>query len=200
MMGWFGPSKDEIWREFAAGVGGEFQPRHFTRQSAVVARIGPWPVLLLSYSKGGDNKVRYTELRGHFVPGNPVELSVFRRGWWARPGRWLGMPDLLTGDPEFDEAFILQSREPEMARSVLDSILLRRALIDITRVRLEVRDRPRFGVVRRWPEGVAAVRVIERGIEKDPHRLAQMMDLMKVALERLERLHIALRSDPGITV
>jgi hypothetical protein len=155
-------------------------------------------VLLLSYSKGGDNKVRYTEMRGHFAPGDPIELTVFRRGWWATPGRWLGMPDLLTGDPEFDAAFVLQAPDPERARTTFDSVLLRRALIDVTRVRFEVRDRARFGVVQKWPENVSAVRLIERGIEKDPMRLRLMMDLMKVALERLERLNIALKAEPGL--
>ena len=41
-MGWFGPSKDEVWRQLSQEIGAEFVEGGFWKGSKVQAHVGPW--------------------------------------------------------------------------------------------------------------------------------------------------------------
>ncbi|MDF1667328.1 MAG: DUF3137 domain-containing protein, partial [Planctomycetota bacterium] len=57
----FGPSKDEIWRDLAHELGGEFyEGGLFKGPSAVAARYKEWTVTFDTYSTGGKNSQTYT--------------------------------------------------------------------------------------------------------------------------------------------
>ena len=45
-MGWFGPSKDEVWRQLSEEIGAEFVEGGFWKGSKVQAHVGPWTVTL----------------------------------------------------------------------------------------------------------------------------------------------------------
>ena len=47
-MGWFGPSKDEVWRQLSQEIGAEFVEGGFwaSTGSKVQAHVGPWIVTL----------------------------------------------------------------------------------------------------------------------------------------------------------
>jgi hypothetical protein len=41
-MGWFGPSKDEVWQQLSEEIGAEFVEGGFWKGSKVQAHVGPW--------------------------------------------------------------------------------------------------------------------------------------------------------------
>ena len=49
-MGWFGPSKDEVWRQLCNEIGAEFVEGGFWKGSKVQAHVGPWTVTLDTYT------------------------------------------------------------------------------------------------------------------------------------------------------
>ena len=46
-MGLFGPSKDEIWRQLAAQLGGRFHDGGFFGRDRLTGRVGTHPMVLL---------------------------------------------------------------------------------------------------------------------------------------------------------
>ena len=51
-MGWFGPSKDEVWRKLSQEIGAEFVEGGFWKGSKVQAHVGPWTVTLDTQTDG----------------------------------------------------------------------------------------------------------------------------------------------------
>jgi hypothetical protein len=45
-MGWFGPSKDKVWRQLSEEIGAEFIEGGFWKVNNVLAHIGTWTVTL----------------------------------------------------------------------------------------------------------------------------------------------------------
>ena len=49
-MGWFGPSKDEVWRQLSQEIGAEFVEGGFWKESKVQAHVGPWTITLADFN------------------------------------------------------------------------------------------------------------------------------------------------------
>ena len=58
----FGPSQEEIWRQFSREVGGQFHEGGFLTSSAVQARTDDWIITLDTYTQGGQAPQTYTRL------------------------------------------------------------------------------------------------------------------------------------------
>ena len=50
-MGWFGPSKDEVWRQLSQEIGAEYVEGGFWKGKKVQARVGPWTITLDTYTE-----------------------------------------------------------------------------------------------------------------------------------------------------
>ena len=74
-MGWFGPSKEEVWRQLSQEIGAEFVEGGFWKGSKVQAHVGAWTVTLDTYTESsGESHVTYTRMRAplHQPRGLPV--------------------------------------------------------------------------------------------------------------------------------
>ena len=49
-MGWFGPSKDDMWRQLSQEIGAEFIEGGFWKGNKVQAHVGIWTVTLDIYT------------------------------------------------------------------------------------------------------------------------------------------------------
>ena len=84
-MGWFGPSKDEVWRQLSQEIGAEFVEGGFWKGSKVQAHVGPWTVTLdMGTSDEDGESHRHTatcplhQPRGlpiHDLPEEPLQRS-----------------------------------------------------------------------------------------------------------------------------
>jgi hypothetical protein len=98
-MGWFGPSKDEVWRQLSEEIGAEFIEGGFWKRSKVQAHVGSWTVTLdLGYSQD-DGESRTTRIRAPYVNPDGFRLKIFRRSVLSDLGKLLGMQDIEVGDP-----------------------------------------------------------------------------------------------------
>src|SRR4051812_16896222 len=109
-MGWFGPSRDEVWRRLAEQIGGEVVERGLWKGTEVRSRVGPWTVTLDTHTEsGGEHSVTYTRMRAPYVNPEGFRFTIYRKGLFSGLGKLLGMQDVEVGDPEFDEAFIVKA-------------------------------------------------------------------------------------------
>jgi hypothetical protein len=185
-MGWFGPNRDDVWRELSQELKGEFIEARFWRgrECKVRARVGCWTATLeTGFSDEEDAGV--TRLRAPFLNPEGFRFSVHRKVFLSRLGKQLGtLQDLDLGDPEFGEAFVVQGSDEEKVRALLSDLAFRRKLLAEPKLRLFV------SPIGSWfgpkPEpGVEALQLQLAGKVGDLDRLRQMFRIFAAALDRL---------------
>src|SRR3954467_14365371 len=140
-MGLFGPSKDEAWRRLGEEAGADFIDGGFWKGSEVKAHVGPWAVTLDTYTvHTGHAHFTYTRMRAPYVNPDGFRFTVYRKGLFSELGKLLGMQDIEVGEPEFDEAFILQGNDESRVRDLFAEAGLRSLALAQTSLRLSVKD------------------------------------------------------------
>ena len=90
-MGWFGPSKDEMWRQLSQEIGAEFIEGGFWKGNKVQVHVGIWTITLDIYSEStGDTHVTYTRMRAPYANPEGFRFTVYRKGFFSAFGQALG--------------------------------------------------------------------------------------------------------------
>ena len=197
-MGWFGPSKDEVWRQLSEEIGAEFVEGGFWKGSKVQAHVGPWTVTLDTYTdRRRESHVTYTRMRAPYVNPEGFRFTIYRKGFFSDLGKLLGMQDIEVGDPEFDEAFIIKGNDERQVRDLFSDPKIRQMIQDQPKIRLEVKDSEGwFGP--KFPEDVDELHFQVVGVIKDVERLKALFDLFAAVLDQLCRIGSAYKQEPGV--
>src|SRR3954453_18679626 len=127
----FRPGKDEAWRRLCREIGADFVDGGFWKGSKVQAHVGPWTVTLDTHTvHTGHPHFTYTRMRAPYVNPDGLRFTVYRKGLFSELGKLLGMLDIEVGDPEFDEAFILQGNDESRVRDLFADARLRSLALD----------------------------------------------------------------------
>src|SRR4051795_3205327 len=196
-MGLFGPSKDEAWRRLGEEAGAEFAEGGFWKGSKVQAHVGPWTVTLDTYTvHTGHAHFTFTRMRAPYVNPEGLRFTVYRKGLFSELGKLLGMQDIEVGDPEFDEAFIVQGTDEPRVRELFADPEVRSLLLAQPQIRLEVKDSEGwFGPS--FPDDVDELHFQVHGVIKEVDRLKALFDLFAALLDRLRRIGSAHEEVPG---
>jgi len=197
-MGWFGPSKDEVWRQLSQEIGAEFLEGGFWKGNKVQAHVDPWTVTLDTYTESsGESSTTYTRMRAPYVNPAGFRFTIYRKGFFSDLGKLLGMQDLEVGDPEFDEAFVIQGNDESRVRTLFADPKIRQMIQAQPKLRLTVKDSEGwFGP--RFPEDVDELHFQVTGVLKDVERLKALFDLFATVLDQLWRLGLATKQEPGV--
>jgi hypothetical protein len=197
-MGWFGPSKDEVWQQLSQEIGAEFVEGEFWKGGKVQAQVGPWKVTLDSYTDSStDHSVHYTRMRAPYVNPEGFRFTIYRKGFFSDLGKLLGMQDIEIGDPEFNEAFIIKGNDEGKVRDLFADPKIRRMIQDQPKIRLEVKDSEGwFGP--KFPEDVDELHFEVLGVIKDVERLKAMFELFAAVLDQLYRIGSANKEEAGV--
>jgi hypothetical protein len=199
-MGWFGPSKDEVWRQLSQEMGAEFIDGGFWKGSKVQVHVKPWTITLDTYSESsGESSVTYTRMRAPYINPEGFRFTIYRKGIFSALGKLLGMQDIEVGDPDFDEAFIIKGNDESKVVSLFSDTRIRQMIQDQPKIRLDVKDSEGwFGPT--FPEDVDEVRFQIAGVIKDIERLKALFELFAAVLDQLCRIGSAYKQEPGITL
>ena len=199
-MGWFGPSKDEVWRQLSQEIGAEFVEGGFWKGSKVQAHVGPWTSPWTpTPSRPARVHVTYTRMRAPYVNPEGFRFTIYRKSLFSDLGKLLGMQDIEVGDPEFDEAFIIKGNDEAKVRELFSNPKIRQMIQDQPKIRLEVKDSEGwFGP--KFPEDVDELHFQVVGVIKDVERLKALFDLFAAVLDQLCRIGSAYKQEPGITL
>jgi hypothetical protein len=111
-MGWFGPSKDEVWRRLSHEIGAEYVEGRLWKGNKVQAHVGPWTITLDTHTVStGHSHVTYTRMRAPYINPEAFRFTIDRKGLFSELGKLLGIQDIEVGDPEFDEAFVIKGND-----------------------------------------------------------------------------------------
>ena len=197
----FGPSKNEIWSQIAADMGEEFIEGGFLKGSpALVYKHGEWQIRLDTYTKDSGNSNRtYTRVRAPFINKDELYFKIYREGFFSDIGKFLGMQDIKTGDPFFDEQFIIKSNNRKKLKLFLADPKMKELIQGQPKIHLEIRDDEGwFGAD--FPEGVDELYFECVGVIEETERLKSLFDLFSVSLMRLVQIDSAYEDDPEVNL
>ena len=197
-MGWFSPSKDEVWRELSQEIGAEFVDDGLRKGSKVQAHVGPWIVTLDMGTSDQDGESPVTRLRAPYINPDGFQFTIYRKGIFSALGKLLGMQDIEVGDPDFDEAFIIKGNDESKVRDLFASPKIRQLIQAQPQIRLDVKDSEGwFGPT--FLEDVDELRFQIVGVIKDIERLKALFDLFAAVLDQLCRIGSA-KQEPRVTL
>jgi hypothetical protein len=196
----FGPSRDEIWQQFAAAVGGNFSEGGFWNGGKVEATHGQWTVTLDTYTVStGKSSITYTRMRAPYVNPDGFQFNIYRQGIFSNIGKKLGMQDVTVGYPQFDEDFIIKGNDEAKLRRLFANAKIRELIAAQPEINFCVRDdEQKFWGGRNFPSGVDELYFQVTGVIKDVDRLKLLYDLFSEALDELCRMGSAYEKNPGV--
>ena len=196
----FGPSRDEIWKQFAAAVGGSFNEGGFWNGSKVEATYGQWVVTLDTYTvSNGKTSVSYTRMRSPYVNPDGFHFNIYRQGFFSNLGKKLGMQDITVGYPQFDADFVIKGNDEWKLRRLFASEKIRDLISAQPDIHFSVRDDDgQFWAGRNLPPGVDELYFQAVGVIKDIARLKLLYDLFSETLDELCRMGSANENNPGV--
>jgi hypothetical protein len=199
-MGWFGPSKEDVWRLLSKEIGAEFVEGGLWKQNKVQLHVKPWTIFLDTYSINTQHShVTYTRMRAPYVNPEGFRFTIYRKSVFSDLGKLLGMQDITVGDPEFDEAFIIKGNNENRVQVLFADAAIRQMIQNQPKIRLEVKDSEGW-FVPKFPENVDELCFQVEGVIKDVVRLKALFDLFAAVLEQLCRIGSAYKQEPGVTL
>ena len=199
-LGWFGPSKEEIWRQLAAQIDGQFVEGGWAKSDKIVATHGPWTVTLDTYAVStGKVVIIFTRMRAPYVNPDGFRFKIYRRGVFTELGKLLGMQDVEIGIEQFDHDFVIKGTDESKLRALFMNPDVRRLVEAQPDIQLTVQDDEGwFGP--KFPDGVDELQFVVGGILKDQDRLKSIFDLFATTLDQLCDIGSAYETKPDVTL
>jgi hypothetical protein len=195
-MGFFGPSKSEIWGQLSQELGGEFLKSW--RGDKVQVTHGDWTITLDTFIvMAGKAPIVFTRMRAPYVSQSGFRFSIHRRNVFTDLAGWFGAQDIEVDDPEFDEAFVIKSNDESRVREMLRSQRLRDLLNAQKDMGMKVLDKESW-LGARFPADADELYFAVTGVIKDIDRLKGLYDLFAEILEQLVRVGAAERGTPEV--
>lgn len=207
----FGANQEEIWRQLVAeinqratGMRAEFIDGGTWKGDLVRAQVGEWTVTLDTFTTmvmAGEvlMPVSYTRLRAPYVNPDGFRFKIYRASFFSGFGKMLGMQDIETGQPVFDQEFVIQGTDEKQVRRLFSN----------PEIVALVAGQPEFGTLEvkddegwfgaKFPEGVDELNFMARGVIADGGQLRQLFDLFAAILNRLCAIGAAYADDPQMT-
>jgi hypothetical protein len=197
---WFGPSKQEIWKQLCAATNASYVAGDFWKGDKVEARHGEWTVTLDTYTVStGKSSVTYTRMRAPYMNPDGFAFTIYRKGFFSDLGKRLGMQDVDVGYREFDEAFIIKGNDENKLRELFSNRRIRELVAAQPNIRFSVVDDERkFWGKKGFPADVDELHFQVVGVIKDVERLKLLFELFSVTLDELCRMGSAYDSDPQV--
>ena len=116
---------ERLWKHAANSLGGRFERSVGTLRGRdtlrIFARDGDLDVTLEYVARGARGRgADTTEIRAEAPGSSELRLQLFRENALAPISKALGVQDITVGEPGFDDRFLVQASDPDLARAWLD--------------------------------------------------------------------------------
>ena len=197
----FGPSKEEIWQQFAAQTGSNYVSGGFWKGDKVEATHGPWTVILDTYTvSAGKSTITYTRMRAPYLTPDGFHFTVYREGIFSEIGKWFGMQDVTVGYEDFDRDFIIKGNDEARLRQLFSNQKIRDLIAAQPEIHFSVEDDDGNVWTKMFPAGVDELKFQVAGVIKDLDRLKLLYELFAETLDELCRMGSASAQRPPVTL
>ncbi len=197
---WFGPSREDIWKQVCAQTGAEYVAGGFWKGDKVQAWHGEWTITLDTYAVStGKSTMVFTRLRAPYVNPDHFRFTIYRRGFFSELGKWLGMQDVEVGHPDFDRDFIIKGTDAVKLRALFSNPEVRELVAAQPQIHLTVKDNEGvFGPD--FPADTDELCFHVCGIIKDAKQLELLFELFAETLDQLCRIGSAYEQEPKVSL
>jgi hypothetical protein len=197
----FGPSKEEIWRQFAAQTGSHYVPGGFWKGDKIEATHDSWTVVLDTFTVStGKTSVTYTRMRAPYAVADGFHFTVYRQGFFSEIGKWFGMQDVTVGYEDFDRDFIIKGNDEGKLLQLFSNQKIRELIAAQPQIHFSVGHDDGNGWTKMFPAGVDELKFQVAGVIKDLERLKLLYELFAETLDELCRMGSASRQKPPIAI
>jgi hypothetical protein len=195
---WFGPSKEEIWRQLANETGADYVEGGFWKRGKVEAKHDQWTITLDTYAVStGKTTMVFTRLRAPYVNPDHFRFTIYRRGLFSDIAKWFGMQDISVGHEDFDRDFIIKATDEGKLRALFDNPRLRELIAAQPEIHLTVKDEEGWPGTA-FPPDTDELCFHVQGIIKDVNRLKLLFDLFAETLDQLCLIGSAYEEAPKV--
>jgi hypothetical protein len=182
---YFGPSKDDVWRQLADRIGGTFKDRDFWNGSAVEAMHGEWMLRLDTFTvSSGNSSQTYTRMRTPFFNPDGFRFQIKRAHFLTGLFKTFGMEDIEIGVDHFDRNFVISSNNPDRIRGLFSNKDFRDFVSVHPQLTLSIKDDEGLPGRSYGPQ-VDALSLVVPGVIKELPRLHAMFLLFALLLDAL---------------
>lgn len=123
-------NKKSSWEELSKKRNGIYEKATFTKQENVTFHYKNSIILLEGYmTMIGNTPIINTRIRTIFKNPNQLNFKLYHEGFFSSIGKMLGMQDILIGDDEFDQRFVVKSTDEIKIKQLLSDYKLKALLL-----------------------------------------------------------------------
>lgn len=191
----FGPNRNELWRQLAAQIGATYELHPVWHTSWVRLQHRQWTIVLDVHYQG---KVNFTRMRARILNRDGFWFTIYPRGVVSTARKWLGMQDVVVGHERFDVDFIIQGNNEASLKALFDNAELRFLMESLPNVHFSIADHDHsfWGL----PEGIDELCLTTKDEMRDLVRLKLLFALFQETLDELRRLGTISAEDPRVLI
>lgn len=189
----FGPSRNEVWRQVAAEIGGHYRKGGWFTNADLRLRKGVWEIVLDTCTY---ENMTNTQMRAPFVNNYNLRFSVSRAGFFSTIGKVSRMQDIKIGDPTFDRDFLIKGNDENKIRRLLADERLK-TLIKAQPGSFEISEDKRL-FSDGFPIGVDQLLFRYPSDITDAYLLVDLFEMFTLTLEGLTRIDPTHGDDPCV--
>jgi hypothetical protein len=111
--------RDDAWRQLAVEIGANFVEGGLLHSSKVQMPFKEWTITLDIYSvSSGDSSSNYTRLSAPVQDKQGFQFTLLRKSIVSKIDHALGAKQIVTGDAEFDDAFVVRGNDAAKERDL----------------------------------------------------------------------------------
>jgi hypothetical protein len=203
----FGPSKDDVWQQFASEIGAEFisggiKDGWYAGESKLIFHHRGWSISLDTYqdtmfSLANDHTLQemftrgnpyYTRLRSQYISKDGFCFSIHHKSLIGKLIEAVGFKHTETGFENFDSEFVVKGNDENKIKELLSVSRIRYLLSKINNFQLMGTD-AREGILGNdLPKDVHELRFRFQGLVTDTQELRSFLDLFVELLEQLYKM------------
>ncbi|MCP4521909.1 MAG: hypothetical protein GY827_09520 [Cytophagales bacterium] len=196
----FGPSQKEVWMEVAKSVGGDFvEGSGLADPHTIIVKHHNWEIVVDHYA---ERDHEYIRVRIPVVNTSNILLMIYEESFLSSIGKVLGAQDILIGNKQFDDKFMIKGNNTELITQLFSNEYLRESIVSTEKFSLVIGDeKKRKGMEKSFPVGVSEIR-FEESITtlKDPIKLKSLIELSYLLLDTLVEIEAISSKDAGISL
>jgi hypothetical protein len=185
-MGFFGPSKNEVWKQLSEEINGDMVNGGFWKGNRVEGRHNNWIIYLDTYTVStGKSSVTYTRMRAPFINNDNFYFKIYKSGFFSDVGKAFGMQDIEVGYEDFDRDYIIQGNYESLVIKLFSNPKIRELITYQPRIKLEIKKSEGFfGPT--FIENENELYFLVTGVIKDIYLLKKLFELFSEVLDELE--------------
>ncbi|MEI6846109.1 MAG: hypothetical protein WCK36_03570 [Candidatus Firestonebacteria bacterium] len=129
--------RNAAWERISKGVGNKLSDPDYLKERVLQLEIQDWVLTIDSYTSSG---ILHTRFRAPFFNNERLNIKIFCKGKETNVMKFFDMQDIIVGDKQIDDKYIIQGNNKELLQGLFSKGLLRENLLKQEDILIQVKD------------------------------------------------------------